>query len=157
MIILLSCINAIAYRLGGASHSDFPFLPKWLVKGYVRIIGVASIFILYILIRYAWHWTAIPSCLLLGLASNSYHGWITRLLGKPSEDNYWFNYLAHGIGICLAILPWVWHYGLWHGFGLRLIVLPLVIMLWSIIWDEVNVEEMGRGFFIVASLPMLFI
>lgn len=153
MNIFLSCLNAILYRLGGASPADFPYMSKWLVKGYTRVIGVCLIYILYYLNN--WHWTILPSTLLLAIAVNSYHKWLNPLFKKPATDCFWFNYLAHGFFISLADLPYIWHYGLWLPFIYRTSILSLGIMLWSLIWKNVNIEEGGRGYLIIQSLSIL--
>jgi hypothetical protein len=150
MILLLSCINAVTYRLGGASYEDFAFLPKWLVKGYIRIVGAVVTYVVIML--NIWHWTVIPSAIILGVMVNSYHKWLNPLFGKSTRDCYWFNYLAHAIGISLSALPYVWQFGLWQCFIYRTIVLSVLIVGWSLFWKNVNIEESGRGFFITATL-----
>jgi len=152
-LIFLSCLSSIFYRLGGASPSDFPYLPKWLVQGYTRVIGVSLIYIIYYLNN--WHWTILLSTLLLAIAVNSYHKWLNPLFKKPTTDAYWFNWLAHGFFISLASLPYIWHFGLWIPFAYRTIALSLGLMLWSLIWSNVDVEEGGRGYAIIQSLLIL--
>jgi hypothetical protein len=145
MTLIASAIAGILYRLGGWGK---PF------RSAYRDIGIPLIFLIYMGIK-AWHWSLIPSAVLLYASLTTYWKILNPVMGKPTTDAYWFNWLAHGLGIAISILPYIYFTGHWFGFGARLIILPLLITFWSQIWSEVNAEEFGRGFFIVITLPLV--
>lgn len=68
------------------------------------------------------------------------------------QDEKRFGFWAHGLGVSLAILPLAFVTGLWIHFGIRVFVLTALITLWSEWIGEVNLEEGGRGFFIISTL-----
>lgn len=158
MIILyfiLIALGGYLYRLGGASHNEFPYLPKWLVKGYIRPLGITLLTLLMLTLLGKYHWSLWLCVPLLWLALNSYWGFITKLLGKPTSDNYWFNYLAHGIGVGLAIIPYGIYIHVLPMVFIRAVVMGLMIMVWSQSFDDVDIEEVGRGLIIMTTLFML--
>jgi hypothetical protein len=84
-------------------------------------------------------------------------GALTTYWKKKGTDARWFNWLAHGAGVGLAAIPFAWIGISWWLILIRAIVLGLTIMIWSENNDNAVKEELGRGFLIVATLPILFI
>ncbi len=72
-------------------------------------------------------------------------------------DEQKWGYWAHGLGLAIAACPLAFISGHWLGFGLRTIALTALITVWSqyTSWDIL--EEWGRGFFIIATMPLLLI
>ena len=87
---------------------------------------------------------------------STYHKWLNKFFGKPKGDSYWFNWLAHGMGIGIAMIPFAWVGVAWWLIISRAIVLGVSMMLWSDAVDNACWEEFGRGFLIVFSL-LIFI
>jgi len=84
-------------------------------------------------------------------------GAISTYWKKKGTDAKWWNWLLHGLGLCLAMLPYSIASGNWLGFALRLVVLPLVIVIWSEKIGNAVVEELGRGVTIMLTIPLLLI
>ena len=140
LILILACLGGYCYRRGGTSAGTL-----W------RDIGVSLV-------------TLVTLWLLNGF--NVSYWWVYLLtfgLSWGSLASYWgldeqkWGYFAHGLGLSLAMLPFTYVTGHWLGFGLRTIVLTVSITLWSEFTTHVDLEEFGRGFFTVATIPLLLI
>lgn len=143
------------YRLGGASPSDFPKVPKWLVKSYTRDIGVPLVAILamYILSKYHWSlWLCFP---LMWGALTTYWKCLNKYFGDTTEDCHWYNYLAHGVVIGLSYIPYSIYTHTLAAVILRSILLGGLMMISSAIFDDVDYEEGFRGGEIVGLLWIL--
>lgn len=143
------------YRAGGSSPSDFPSLPKWLVKSYTRDIGVplVSILAMYILGKYHWSlWICFP---LMWGALTTYWKVLNKYFGDTTEDCHWYNYLTHGIMIGLAFIPYgvYTHTLVWV--ITRAVLLGILMMTTSYLFDNVDLEEGFRGGEIVGTLWMI--
>lgn len=91
------------------------------------------------------------SFLLTWAALSSYWRWVNN---TPDVES--INWFLHGLGIGLAMLPFVWvGVSLWL-ILFRSILLGVSMMFWSDHNNNVVVEEMGRGALIVLTLPILF-
>lgn len=142
IVLGMSCLNALFYRLGGYGK---PFNTRY------RDVGCSLVIL--------------ATCLILGLFTSFTAYLITFGLSWGAYASYWKSgsdmkfrhWCFHGVGIALALLPIAYITGNWLGFGLRLFILPPLIAGWSGIIGEVNLEEGGRGFLIVATLPLLLI
>ena len=141
-----------AYRLGGASPSDFPKAPKWLVKSSTRDIGLPLLSILSLFILGKWHWSLWFCALLMYPMMTTYWKVLNKYFKKPDSDCFWFNYLAHGLAIGIAFIPYgvytdtlVWVIG-------RAILLGIYMTVTSYIFDDVDYEEGFRGAEIVGTL-----
>jgi len=142
LTLVLSCASAIAYRAGGSGH--FP--------RQARIIGVPalSMALLAYLTGQIGLWLALAYFLSFGAMA----GAISAYWGL--DEKKW-GYWAHGLGLSLAMAHYAFVTGHWVGFAIRTIVLTVGITLWSQFtkWDVL--EEMGRGFLITASIPLLLL
>lgn len=67
------------------------------------------------------------------------------------------NWFITGIGYSIAMLPLVIQVGCWKGFISRTIVLGAATMIWSELISNDVQEELGRGFLIQLTLPLLLI
>jgi hypothetical protein len=155
LILISATLGAFFYRLGGASPGEFPWLPKWVIKSYTRDIGVPLISMAYMFLTGAWHWSLLPCAVLFYGALTTYWKILNPIFKKPSNDCFWFNFFAHGLGIALAMAPYAYHTGHWLGFWIRLVILPIAITIWSLTISWVDPEEGIRGALIVASLKLL--
>lgn len=152
--ILLTVLSAFLYRIGGMSKEqaakDMPWLPQWLVNTKTRDLGCPAAAIgwtLACLPIVAW-WSYLIAYVVMFGALTTY--W-DKVFG---EDNFF----AHGLGIALSLLPIVIvSSGLWVGFAAYAVVLPVLMGVWCLIFSNDYVEELGRGAFIVAALPLLLI
>ncbi len=141
LILGLSLICGVLYRLGGWEKGNRLF----------RIVGCPLL-------------TLIATITLVGF--NLSYWWaylLTFALSAGAVSAYWgldeqkWGYWAHGLGLSLALLPIAYVTQHWLGFSLRCLVLTALITLWSEFtgWDIL--EEGGRGFLIIATLPLLIL
>ena len=138
IILVGAIISGILYRCGGVGK---PYHTTY------RDIGCPIVMLVVMALLGRWHWSLIPSAFLLYGALTTY--W------KRTPDANWFNWLCTGFGYGLAMLPYSIATGCWLGFSLRVIALSLLTMYWSEKNDNVVWEEVGRGFLIIATLPIL--
>jgi len=151
IIILLSIISGILYRLGGASKADakeeFPYLPEWILNiPKKRDIGCAIVKLIAVLVYGVsgpWYIHLVAFLLLFG-ALTTYWDWLF------GYDNYWF----HGFMCGLAYSPYVFINGNWLGFLIHPIILALGMGILCILTGNDEVEEKGRGTILI--LPVLF-
>lgn len=132
----LSLLAGYLYRRGGTNKGT-----KW------RDLGIPCIVTVYMLalgLKVVWWVYFLHFGLLFG-ALTVYWG---------LDEQKW-GYWAHGLGISLATLPIAYITGNWIGFGLRTIILTALITIWSEYTSIDWIEESGRGFFIVATMPLL--
>jgi len=142
--IVLSLISGLLYRLGGIGH---PYNTKYRDFG-VPLTGLFLLFLLGITAPW-WVWL---------LTFGTMFGSMTTYckLGNQ-EDVHWYNWFLTGTLYGLSALPLALSTGKWLGFTLRTIILAFAVMAWSEKMDEVNLEESGRGFLFVITLPLLLI
>lgn len=65
--------------------------------------------------------------------------------------------MLHGLGLSIAMLPYSIASGHYIGFALRTVLLTFLITFWSEKIGNAVVEEFGRGFFTVITIPLLLI
>jgi len=99
----------------------------------------------------------LASFILTALGLSTYHKWLNKYFNKSTDDSHYFNWLAHGLGIGLALLPVIYLGISWYLIVLRAVVLGLSIMVWSELNDNAVWEECGRGAIIILTIPILFI
>lgn len=149
--------STFLFRLGGASKSDFPWLPPWMVNTKARDIGCSLVAILTMLLMGIkapfWIWFITLGTQFAFLCA--YHKWFQRLFGFPDDDVYYPAWLMTGFGYSISALPVVIYAGLWWGFILRTIVLTLGICAIREFFSDVNIEECGSGFLYCVSLRSL--
>lgn len=145
---VLVVVSAVCYRIGGAHPSRIPWLPKWLFHGWVRDVGCVAC-AAYVLgkemgVSAPWWAWALFGGLMYG-ALTTYWDFLT------GDDNHW----AHGLGIGLSTIPLVVGGVQVQAVLAYAVVLWLLMGWWSEAWSNDHVEELGRGAFIVAMVPLL--
>jgi len=147
MLIAFSFVAGVLYRLGGIGK---PFNTKY------RDFGVPIIYILYLLYSGTpFNVYLIASAILLFISLTTYWKCVSRWLGQSTENVHWYNWLCTGLVYGLAGFPLAMYYGNWHLFALRVVLLSLVTMCWSESIGDADLEEVGRGFFIIFTLGIL--
>lgn len=153
--IILTILSALFYRIGGLSKEhakrDMPWVPSWLVNTKTRDLGCPLTAIGWFgvcLPLVAW-WAYLIAFVVMFGALTTY--WDRLFKGKD-------NFFAHGFGIAVSLLPVVIvSSGLWWGYLAYAVAMPVVMGVWCLIFKNDYVEELGRGAFIVAALPLLLI
>lgn len=139
IITIFAVIGAILYRMGGSGN--FP--------RQARVIGVPLLCALLLgILHFNW-WILLCIPLMIGAISTYWK--------KRGTDARWYHWMLHGLGLSLAMLPYAIATGHWVGFGLRTVVLTILITIWSEKISNAVVEELGRGFFILSTIPLLII
>ena len=144
LILLSSGIGGFLYWAGG--HGK-PY------NNIYRDLGIPLLSLGLLSLISGFHWTLLLSCLLMLGALSTYWKIINRLLHKDMNTSYWFNYLAHGFGIGLSLIPYAIHLHIIPITIIRAIVLGLSMMTWSLFINSkynkviINKEwdERGRG------------
>jgi hypothetical protein len=140
IVLIASGVSAILYRMGGAKGYDTLY----------RDIGCAAVACLLAGYLLVWSWTLILCFGLMWGALSMYWKFGRR-------NSKWYNWLATGAGYSIAMLPLVIQVGCWKGFISRTIVLGALTMIWSELQSNDVKEELGRGFLIPLTLPLLLI
>ena len=145
VILLLSIISSCLYRLGGAGKTG----DKWdfARKSAVRDWVIPLIIILAFLSKGLYHWSLWLCYPLLGAALSSYEYFL-----PDDPKKTWKNWCLHGFMIALSLIPWCLFMGHWNYFLIRLVILPALITAWTLLCPSPKWDELGRGFFIVATL-----
>jgi hypothetical protein len=130
----------VLYRMGGSGN-----YPR-----QARLIGVPLLAVILLAVCGGWNWWLLL-CIPLMI------GAISTYWKKKGSDAKWWNWLLHGLGIAVAMLPYAIATQHYVGFGIRCLVLPLLIMLWSERIGNAVWEEWGRGFLIGITIPLLLI
>ena len=139
LIIIFSIISGCCYRAGGSGN-----YPR-----QARLIGVPLLscgMLMFFDFRW-WIFLCIP--LMIGAISTYWK--------KKGTDAMWWNWALHGLGLSLAMLPYAIVSGHWIGFTMRTIVLTSLVTIWSEEISNAVVEEFGRGFLTVVTIPILLI
>ena len=146
LLILLSIIGGILYRLGGIGK-------PWNTK--VRDLGVpvCGLFAMKLL-GFSYSWPLFISSLLLFPALTTYWKKINKWFGDTDENCHYYNWLVHGLVCGLAYLPMCFAGVSIASIIIRALLLGMCTMVWSEVIDKVEWEESGRGFLIIISLFM---
>lgn len=147
IILLLTVLCALFYRLGGAAKTGQWY--DFILNTKARDFGCAACLTGGLAILGYAHWTLV---LTFGLMFGS-----LTTYWKKGPDARWFNWALVGLGFSLAVLPTVIVHDLWLGFGIRTFVLTSLVALWSEFVGDAVVEELGRGALIILTLPLLII
>lgn len=146
-IIATTVSASTLYRMGGADGYNTKF----------RDLGVPTCMVLSMIIMGKIHWILAICFMLLFGSLTTYHKWFGRLLGRKDNEVHWEGWAMTGFCYAMAMLPFAWTYGHWLGFISRTIVCVLFISGWSVAVGNAKWEELGRGFIINATLPLLLI
>jgi len=153
--VLATILSAIAYRAGGMGTEDTAkpeWIPKWLRKSWIRDWLCPAFVYGCLLSSWSpslwWEWLLLILCYpLLGACLSTYWDWLFGF------DNFWFAGFMCGI----AAFPLIFCGYAWWLILARAILLAILWGGWSLLWTEVEYEEMGRGAFLVATVPLLLI
>ncbi len=157
----IAAFSALFYRLGGASHDDFPNAPKWLITGVTRDIGctLCSLIQLYVWVGVPSEWWQLAGYILVGWwGLKSYWDWfntwiydIHYLTGKMTTpyfmwhnfyaDKHWWNWLLSGLTMSAR---WLFICQAWWVY-VYVILNAVLIMLWREKINQVDIEETGTG------------
>lgn len=153
--LILSIFGGILYRMGGAAGYNTKF----------RDFGIPTCMVALMLIfgQYTH-----PVDFILIICWGAVFGVQTTYWKRKGEDARWYNWLITGFFYSIAMLPLVvaqnWpgvvisglhtHY---IGLGLRTFVCTGLTVMWSEWADDAVIEENGRGFIEIVTLPLLFI
>lgn len=142
--IIATIIGALAsgylYRMGGDKRYNTKF----------RDLGVPTVFCL-VMWACGWGgWTLV-------LSFGALFGSLTTYFKKKGSEARWWNWALCGLSYGVSALPVAWEFGLWWGLLWRTLFLVISVALWSELVGKDTWEERGRGFFIVASIPLFFI
>ena len=148
--VILAILSAVLYTLGGAGAGRYHSLPSWLKDSKARDFGVPLCMVAWMAFAGQLHWTLI---LCFGLLFGS----LTTYFKKKGENAKWFNWLFCGLAYSVAMIPFVIANGLWLPFIYRTIVLSAFTIIWSEGIGLDWIEEGGRGFGIIVTLPILLI
>ena len=145
IVLIASVISAILYRMGGSGN--FP--------RQCRLVGVPILCTLLLWLLAGWNWWFLL-CIPLQIGAIS-----TYWKRKGTDAGFW-NYYLHGLGLALAFLPYAISTHLWLGFAIRGLSLPFLVAWWATymnkpfwIFQSDVVSEIGRGFFIASTIPLL--
>ncbi len=153
--VIATILSALCYRAGGMGKEDEAkpkWIPKWLRKSWVRdwlcpafVYGSLLLFWQPVL---WWEWCWLIICYpLLGGALSTYWDWLFGF------DNFWFAGFMCGI----AAFPLIFCGMAGSFILLRAVILAVLWGVWSLLWTEDYVEEMGRGVFLVLTMLLLLI
>lgn len=144
--VLLAIVCAVLYRMGGASGYNTKF----------RDLGCPTVLIVWLLINKVGFsfdlWKVILAYFLtFGLTFGS----LTTYWKKKGTDARWYNWAITGGVYGLACLPLMLVGITWYWILCRAALLASVASGWSEGVSNDVWEEVGRGVFIIATLPIL--
>jgi len=136
--IIASILAAILYRMGGSGN-----YPR-----QARMVGVPLVTTLATLVMGVHSWSLILYMGLMVGAISTYWDFLFN-----DEDNFYL----HGFMIGIAALPLMMAGVHWYAIIARSFILALFMGIWCKVWKWDIAEETGRGFSIVATIPLLLI
>ena len=132
----LACLSAALYRMGGSKDWN----TKW------RDAGVPACAVAALWLSGLHHWSLVFTYPLMWAALTTY--W---KVGPKAE---WYHWLMHGIGIAVSLIPVIYFTKATLPFVIYVTLMPWLMMTWSVVIDNDVQEELGRGFLIVALIPV---
>jgi len=150
-LIILSCISACLYRLGGCGPADLEkewgWLPRW-VSAFPKkrdlgcgLLVIAGCFIVGL--QAPW-WTYVLAVGLMWASLSTYWDFMF------GYDNHWF----HGFMIGLSMFP-IAIYDEPLALGIRCLALAVLMGGYSALEGNATREELGRGFVMPITLGLL--
>lgn len=141
IVLGFSLLSAFLYRLGGVGD---PFNTK------IRDLGVPTCMLVVMALLGHWHNILLLCFLLMFGAQVSY-------FKKKGELPIWYNWLLVGLAFSAAMLPYSVVIKNYDGFLYRSIVVTVFTIIWSEVVNLDWLDEAGRGFVQIATLPFLFV
>lgn len=157
IILFMSILSGLLYRAGGSAK-----VGKWydfVLNTKARDAGVPAIFVITMILLGHWHWSLILCFGALWGACTTYNKWVCKLFGRKDKSKvYWEGWFITGLFYGLSTLPLIIATGdNYTGLFVRSIVLAVITCLWSESIGSDEWEEFGRGFVIIATIPLLFV
>ena len=156
--LAIAVLTAICYRMGGSGN----FGRWWRPLG----VGLGVLTAGCILFPLSF-WSCVGLIASAGASaglSTTYFGFINPLFKLDIKDKYWFNWLISGIALSIAVIPFIWAIMAQGstiapliGFCIRLVILSIGITVYSQLEGNAVREELGRGFLIVGTMPLLLL
>jgi len=147
LLVLMSIIGGVLYRMGGASGFNTKF----------RDFGIPSIGVIVLLalgrFSHLNSWLVLSYILTWGLMFASQ----TTYFKKKGSNAKWWNWMLVGLANGIALVPYAWQTGLWMEALLRTLILAIAITIWSEVCDDAVWEEVGRGVLIILTLGLFLI
>ena len=140
ILLLFSILAGILYRLGGTGGA-------WWKNTKVRDIGVPLCMLGYFLSIGVFHWSLLVATVVMFGACTSYF--------KKGDTMYWYHWMFVGLALSLSMFPFTLYNWNWLGLAARMLTTTVAIVIWSESISDPNVEEFGRGFFTIVTLPLL--
>lgn len=157
MILGLSIISGIFYRLGGMGNDGylrlkdrFPWIKPWMFNTKVRDFGVPTVCLgwLYFALGCPWWAYFLSFGIMFGSMTTYWEFW-------GDEGVEWYEWLLTGFGYGFSLILLAATSGHWAGFIYRCVILAASTCIWSESIGNDNLEEFGRGFLIAITLPLL--
>lgn len=142
----LSVLSAILYRMGGSDK----YKTLW------RDIGCALCLLLLLILLGGFVYN-IKTLICLALTTLLTYGSLTTYFKKKGTDVKWYNWIIVGVMWGVAALPYAYATQHWWGAILRTMFLGVAVCVWSEFEGNAVKEELGRGFLLVSSVPLLLI
>lgn len=146
IVLALSFISAVFYRMGGSNTYN----TKW------RDIGCSLCATLCLILTQKLVFNVATLVALVASAGLTFAALTTYFHRKGSEVRF-FNWVLVGCAWGAALLPLAFVYHAWWGLALRTVVLGLSVCAWSQASSNAVREELGRGFLLTASIPLMLI
>ncbi len=143
-ILFWSVLAAVLYRVGGTS---------WGTK--YRDWGVPTCMLWYFILMGVEHWSLVLCWGLMFGAQTTYNKWAAKLIGRDTNDVIWICWAVTGLAYSCALLPLLLGGASLNGCIVRGVVVTLFTLAWSELIGEAWIEESGRGFIQIITLPLL--
>ena len=150
IILALAIVSGLGYWLGGQGADGVkahPWIPAWFFDRNTRHFVCPSMAVIAVTVMGHWHWSLLLCWPIMAAATACYWNFLS-----PKADKTWWNWLLHGIGIGLSMLPWAYFTHQIIQTILYATLLGIAMSVWSVKTDDDFREESGRGFLIVAVL-----
>ena len=146
LYIILIVLGAALYRAGGIGK---PFHTTYRDIG-VPLVTLASMAVLG---KYHWSlWLCMP---LMWASMTTYWKCLNKLFGHTKDDCHWYNWAMHGFMMGLAFLPYGFYIKVIPIILIRAAMMGLLMMVWSELNANVDMEECGRGTIAAATIWMI--
>ena len=147
-LLLLSCISACLYRMGGCGPADLEkewgWVPKF-IRNFPKKRDVGS------------NICALLGCVTVGLTAPWWIWVICFGLMWASLSTYWDflfgfdNHWFHGFMCGVSLMPLAF-YGSALALGINCLLLAVAMGAWSLVLKNATWEELGRGAFLPLTL-----
>lgn len=152
--IIASVICAILYRAGGMGKEETAepkWIPVWMRRTWVRDWMIPTVIYFQAALGIQVTWLGLGMLILAILPTG---GALTTYWDELfGFDNFWFS----GFMVGLGAFPLIWAGVHWYMILARALLLAVLWGGWCAIFKKDTTEEYGRGAFVAATIPLLFI